>query len=244
MNSYEPEDRPPSPPIGKSPPVQEPTRDPGARPITETIKRFPVTFGLIGVTGIVFLLQTLATLAIGFDLVIELGAKYTQGILEGQVWRFFTPIFIHGGLLHFGVNMYSLFIIGRPVEAFFGAWRMLVIYLLSGIGGVLMSLALSPDTLSVGASGSIFGLLGALGVFLALINLALGLNPGIDNWGHLGGLIVGAALTWFIGPVISVERDEISGQPIVRDERPWEKAWPAALVGGAALLILAIALMI
>jgi rhomboid protease GluP len=128
-----------------------------------------------------------------------------------------------------------------------------------------MSLALSPDTLSVGASGAIFGLLGALGVFyftnrtafgkagtfylrqiafVALINLALGLRPGIDNWGHLGGLIVGAALTWFVGPVISVGHDEITGQRIVRDERPWENAWPAALVGGAVLLILAIALMI
>jgi rhomboid protease GluP len=229
------------------------------------IRRFPVTFGLIGVTGIVFVLQYLTIFLIGFDLVIDLGAKYTQGILEGQVWRFVTPVFIHGGLLHFGVNMYSLFVIGRPVEAFFGHWRMLVIYLLSGIGGVLMSLALSPGTISVGASGAIFGLLGALGVFyfinraafgkagafqlrqivfVALINLALGLNPGIDNWGHLGGLIVGAALTWFIGPVFSVGRDEITGQPIIRDERPWAQAWPAALVGGTALLVLAIALML
>lgn len=250
---------------GAPPPTTNGAREIGSRSARSALSRYPVVFILIGITGVIFLLQVLAGALYGFDLIIALGAKDAGAIDSGQIWRFVTPVFIHGGVLHFGVNMYSLYVVGRPVEIFFGHWRMLAIYLLSGIAGVLLSLALSPDTLSVGASGAIFGLLGALGVFyflnrstfgeagsiqlrqivmVALLNLALGLSPGIDNWGHLGGLLYGAALTWFIGPQYSLQRDEITDRPYIRDQRPWGKVWPVVLVGAAVLLILAIVLMI
>jgi rhomboid protease GluP len=119
--------------------------------------------------------------------------------------------------------MYSLWAIGPAVERFFGQARFLTVYLLSGISGVLLSLVMSPNP-SVGASGAIFGLLGALAtflylhratfgqmgraqlrqlVFVALINLGMGLTPGIDNWGHVGGLVAGVALASFLGPRFS-----------------------------------------
>jgi rhomboid protease GluP len=174
---------------------------------------------LIGFTILVFVIQVL----VGGDTVLSYGAKNNQLLAAGQAWRLVSPVFLHVNLLHIGVNMYSLWALGPAVERFFGHARFLVVYLLSGISGVLFSLVMSPD-LSVGASGAIFGLLGALAaflylhratfgqlgkmqlrqlVFVALINLGMGLTPGIDNWGHVGGLVAGVALAWFLGPHFS-----------------------------------------
>jgi rhomboid protease GluP len=189
----------------------------------QRIRRFPATFGLIGVTILVFLAQSLAQALVGGDIVLYYGAKINENLAAGEAWRLVTPIFLHANLLHIGVNMYSLWAIGPAVERFFGRARFLTVYLLSGICGVLLSLIMSPSA-SVGASGAIFGLLGALAtflylhrpifgqlgamqlrqlVFVALINLAIGLTPGIDNWGHVGGLVAGLALAWFLGPHFS-----------------------------------------
>jgi rhomboid protease GluP len=123
-----------------------------------------------------------------------------------------------------------------------------------------MSMAFSPNP-SVGASGAIFGLLGALGMFLfahrntfgraatfqfrqivivALLNLGLGLVPGIDNWGHLGGLITGVALTASVGPNL----EPIWGSealPRLTDRRPWRSVWPRTIV--ALLVLSALALL-
>ena len=231
-----------------------------ARPgLRLSLSRFPATFGLIGVTLAVFILQLLSTQVMGFDVILALGAKVNNAIAAGEVWRLLSPVFVHVGLLHFFVNMYSLYAIGPAVERFFGAPRMLALYLLSGVGGVILSLAFSVNP-SVGASGAIFGLLGALGMFLfahrrtfgraatfqlrqivlvALLNLGLGLVPGIDNWGHLGGLITGAGLTSAIGPSYAPAWGELN-QPRLIDRRPWRAAWPKAIL--AALLLFALAL--
>jgi rhomboid protease GluP len=220
----------------------------------------PATFAIIGLTTFVFLLQSASSYLLGGDLVLALGAKVNQAILNGQIWRLVTPIFLHIGLLHIGVNMYSLYIIGPPVERLFGWPRMLVTYMLSGVAGVAFSLAFSPVA-SAGASGAIFGLLGALGGFLflhrgllgragslqlrqivlvAVLNLAIGLSPGIDNWGHLGGLLAGLALAYTIGP--RFEASMISfGQPHWTDTRSWEQVWPRTLVSAAAILLLCLA---
>jgi rhomboid protease GluP len=227
------------------------------------VAAYPVTFGLIGVTVAVFSLQVLSQALVGFDLVLSAGAKVNEAIAQGQVWRLFTPIFIHAGLSHLFINMYSLYAIGPSVERFFGRPRTLAIYLLAGIAGVLLSLAMSPNP-SVGASGAIFGLLGALGVLLyrnrpvfggmgrrqlqqivlvALFNLALGLSPGIDNWGHLGGLVYGSGLAWFAGPLLEVVAPE-TDRPRVVDHRPWEEARPALLLGAALLIALSLAAML
>ncbi len=226
--------------------------------------RAPVTFGLIGATLLVFLTQTLSQSVLGFDLVTLLGAKDNVAIAAGQVWRLITPVFIHGGYFHLFINLYSLYAIGPAVERFFGPWRILSLYLLSGIAGVLLSMIFSSYR-SVGSSGAIFGLLGSLGAFLyvnrstfgqagaiqlrqivmvALINLGLGLSPGIDNWGHLGGLIFGTSLTWFTGPNFAVVRDETADRFILVDRRPWCLVWPKVLLGAVVVALLVLAALL
>jgi len=187
------------------------------------IRRFPATFSLIGATILIFIAQWLGQALVGGDIVLYYGAKINENLAAGEAWRLVTPVFLHADLLHIGVNMYSLWALGPAVERFFGQARFLIVYLLSGICGVLLSLVMSPAP-SVGASGAIFGLLGALAaflylhratfgqlgamqlrqlVFVALINLGMGLTPGIDNWGHVGGLVAGVALAWSLGPRFS-----------------------------------------
>jgi rhomboid protease GluP len=220
----------------------------------------PGTFAIIGFTAVIFLLQSASNALLGGDLLLALGAKVNQAIANGQIWRLVTPIFLHLGILHIGVNMYSLYIIGPPVERLFGLPRMLIIYLLSGISGVAFSLAFSSAP-SAGASGAIFGLLGALGAFLflhrtlfgragsiqlrqivlvAVLNLAIGLSPGIDNWGHLGGLVAGLALAYVIGPRFEAAMISI-GQPHWTDRRRWDQVWGRTLLSAAVVFLLCLA---
>ncbi len=225
-----------------------------------SFKQFPGTFGLITVTAIVFVGQLLSEFIFQVDWLLQLGLKSSEAISQGQYWRFITPMFLHIGVLHLFVNMYSLYAIGPAVERFFGTPRFLAQYLLSGFTGVIFSLAFSPFP-SAGASGAIFGLLGSLGGFLyvhremfgqfgrvqlrqiaivALLNLGLGLMPGIDNWGHLGGLLAGVFLTLLVGPrfeIIWVTLDERQ----LRDNRPWETSRWHYLLAATLLILLAAA---
>jgi membrane associated rhomboid family serine protease len=131
----------------------------------------------------------------------------------GEYWRIFTAMFLHFNIFHIGLNMLSLFFIGTAVEVFYGKWRYLVIYLVSGIAGGIVTLFVTPDAFAAGASGAIFGVFGALGIFYVLNRRALGafgggaitnwlfwlgLNlvwgfatPGIGIWDHIGGLVAG-----------------------------------------------------
>lgn len=220
---------------------------------------------MMGITGAVFALQFLGETVLGYDLVLAMGAKANELILAGQVWRLVTPVFIHAGVAHIFVNMYSLFALGPPVERFFGPARMLAVYLLSGISGVVFSFAFNPYP-SVGASGAIFGLLGALAMFLYLhrgvfgaaggmqlrqlmlvggLNLLISLSPGIDLWGHIGGLVAGAGCTALFGPRLTPIL--VDGVPTsFTDTRPWPEVAPrvalaAVAVGGAALAAMFVA---
>jgi rhomboid protease GluP len=245
-----------------SPPQQSiPTRPEALkRPsVQDRIKQHPATFGLIGLTILIYITQVISLLLTGYDLVIYFGAKINEAIYAGEVWRFITPIFVHAGIWHIFVNMYSLYALGPTVESFFSTPRMLVIYFFSGICGVVFSLAFSSYT-SVGASGAIFGLLGALGTFLylhrqslghagranlqrivivALLNLALGLAPNIDNWGHLGGLLSGIALTWFLGPRFEVRWISNEEAPKLVELRPWGSVWMRTFPAATLLVFLA-----
>lgn len=144
-------------------------------------------------------------------------------VLEGQVYRLLSAMFLHGSIGHIFFNMYALYAIGGTIEPIFGRVRFLLIYFLSGLTGSLLSLALG-DFLSpsVGASGAVFALFAAEAVhlyqhravyanvqgrlrhmlFLIGMNLFIGLVPGsrIDNWGHIGGVLGGLVLAWRIAP--------------------------------------------
>jgi len=238
-----------------------------ARPPTEGTlgrlrRRAPATLGLLGFTLAVFAAQWASSTITGKDQLLEWGMKDAGGLRAGELWRLVTPIFIHAGWLHLAVNMYSLFAIGPAVERFFRPARLLVVYLLSGVSGVILSLAFNPRP-SVGASGAIFGLLGALTAFLyehrklfgpaagaqlrqigmvLALNLILSLTPGIDAWGHLGGLIAGAACGVLIGPRLAVV-SAVDGTTHVVDQRRWEvvrrrAGFAAVVLGIVAMLVI------
>ena len=149
---------------------------------------------------------------------LKMGANFAPLIRQGEVWRVITYMFLHASLLHLIVNMYSLYALGASVENFLGRWKFIVVYLVSGICGGLLSAATGSNSISVGASGAIFGLAGALLYFgyhyrtylgeaikkqiipIILINLLIGyLIAGIDNFGHIGGLIGGILCTMALG---------------------------------------------
>jgi rhomboid protease GluP len=184
-----------------------------------------VTYSIIGISIVFYLLQLASVWAFGFDLPVAYGARINEAILAGELWRFITPALLHGSPAHIAFNMYALFSFGVGLERHFGRGRFLLLYVLGAFSGNVLSFLLS-DGYSVGASTSIFGLIGAEGVFLyqnrrmfagqfgraiqnviviVAINLFLGLQPGIDNWGHIGGLLGGLIFTWFAGPVWEVE---------------------------------------
>lgn len=149
---------------------------------------------------------------------LKMGANFAPLIRQGEVWRVITYMFLHASLLHLIVNMYSLYALGASVENFLGRWKFIVVYFVSGICGGLLSAATGSNAISVGASGAIFGLAGALLYFgyhyrtylgeaikkqiipIILINLLIGyLIAGIDNFGHIGGLIGGILCTMALG---------------------------------------------
>ncbi|OGO18229.1 MAG: hypothetical protein A2Z14_15765 [Chloroflexi bacterium RBG_16_48_8] len=225
----------------------------------QLFRRFPAAFSLIGITVLIYIAQELSILLLGDDLVIYFGAKINEAIYAGELWRFITPLFVHAGIWHIFVNMYSLYVLGPTVENFFSTPRMLVVYFFSGVTGVVFSLAFSPVS-SVGASGAIFGLLGALGTFLflhreslghtgraylrqivivALLNLGLGLAPNIDIWGHLGGLLAGCALAWFLGPRFQVSWFSNDEPAKLIEQRPWREVWPRTIPAATAIVLLA-----
>lgn len=138
-------------------------------------------------------------------------------ILNGEYYRLLSCIFMHGGIIHLLCNMYCLYVIGPQVESFFGKIKYIIIYLLSGIIGSLMSLSIT-NSISLGASGAIFGLLGSILYFgyhyrvylsqaiksqiipIIVLNLFLGfMLNGVDNAAHIGGLIGGVLVSMMAG---------------------------------------------
>ncbi|MCU1677665.1 MAG: hypothetical protein JWM93_2423 [Frankiales bacterium] len=164
-----------------------------------------ITVGLIVVNVLAFLLQESQPGFTGKYLL------YGYGVEQGQTYRLLTAAFLHGGITHLAVNMISLYVIGTQVERLLGTSRYLAVYLLAALGGTAASYAFQPSTVtSLGASGAVFGLLGALLVAvrrlrldprplygMLALNLALPLLVhGIDWRAHVGGLIVGTGLTF------------------------------------------------
>ncbi len=185
------------------------------------------------------------------------GAKDNDLMIQGQYWRFITPVFLHANLLHVGLNMLNFFVLGIFLERLLGHLRFLVIYLLTGIISIIASFYFVPQEISVGASGAIFGLVGAYSVFvlrhrrafrnngipallwLVLIigvNLSIGLFvPNVDNYAHLGGLLSGCLLGWWFMPLY-----EPSPNKALTDVHSLSRRWPLALLTIVSTLILAI----
>jgi membrane associated rhomboid family serine protease len=168
------------------------------------IGRPMVTYTLIGINLAVFLVQ----FTVGINAVAGDYGMWPVGIaVGGEWWRLVTAAFLHGSFLHIAFNMYVLFALGPTLERILGHSRYLILYVLAAIGGGVASYVFSDmRTVSVGASGAIFGLMGALVVagrrlrydvtqvlVLLGINVVIGfIASGVDWRAHLGGLITGA----------------------------------------------------
>jgi len=178
---------------------------------------YRITYTIIGINVVVYLFSALFSQDIvdmEMQTLVDMGALYGPiTVLKGEWWRLFTAMFLHGGMTHILMNMFSLYLIGRGMEMYFTARSYVIIYLFSGLLGGLASLYMHPNSVGIGASGAIFGVFGALaGFFLAHrdkiaahskafmkdfavvlgINLVLGLSiPSIDVSAHIGGLIIG-----------------------------------------------------
>ncbi len=171
--------------------------------------------------------QTLLKFGANWDVLTKSSPK--------EYYRLLTSTFLHIGFIHIIVNMYSLYVIGPQVESFFGKLKYLFIYLFSGICGSMLSLAFTHNTISAGASGAIFGLLGSLLYFgyyyraylgnvvksqivpIILLNLAIGfILTGIDNAAHIGGLVGGIVASMAVGiPDKSTKFEKINGLVIL-----------------------------
>ncbi len=184
----------------------------------EEFRKEPVTFILILINVLVFLVSDLTGYSQDVMHMLDLGAAYTPLITEGgEVYRLFTSMFLHFGIAHLLNNMLVLFVLGSRLERAAGKLSFLVIYLLGGVAGNVISLLLELDSgdysVSAGASGAVFAVMGAMIyivvrnrgwledlswrqiVVMALFSLYFGFaSSGVDNAAHVGGLISGGIL--------------------------------------------------
>lgn len=180
-----------------------------------------VTMAILIVLFVVFLIETFMGGSENINTLIRMGGMNNQLVaIKGQWWRLFTAQFLHIGWLHIASNAVMIYYLGQFLEPLLGHWRFLGIYLLSGIGGNLLSFGLGSDvTVSAGASTSLFGLFGAViamylanrqvpqmtylgkqAIALAVINIVLDLFASdIDILGHVGGLVAGFLLAIIFG---------------------------------------------
>jgi membrane associated rhomboid family serine protease len=194
------------------------------------------TSALIAANVVMFVIEVVTGASRSIDIsgnvskMVDLGASYPPAIAIGhQYWRLFTAMFLHFGLLHLALNMYGLYLFGTLIESALGTRRFLAIYFVSGLLASVASFALSnPFEVSAGASGAIFGILGAWVAYnyrrremrfnranlqwaytLIAINLVLGFSGAlpVDNFAHVGGLVAGALAAAFA---------EIKGSPTTR----------------------------
>lgn len=194
-------------------------------------KKPVVTYTIIGIC--IFLFFMMYIFGNGSEdsyTLLKFGANLDLLTKSGEYYRLFTCMFLHIGVIHLLCNMYSLYIIGKEAESLFGKFKYIIIYVISGICGSILSLAFNHNTISAGASGAIFGIIGALLYFgnyyrtylgssfkslvsIAIINIAIGfIYPGIDNSAHIGGLVGGILVAMMLGiPDKSKKKDKVNG---------------------------------
>ncbi|MSQ07726.1 MAG: rhomboid family intramembrane serine protease [Dehalococcoidia bacterium] len=210
------------------------------------LRESPVTWAIIAVN---ILLWIGLTITGGSENTINLyhwGAKYgggpdslLSGILDGEWWRLIVPVFLHAGIFHLVANTFGLVAFGGTIERIFGSVSFAAIYLLSGVLGNVASLWWGPD-LGVGASGAVFGMIGAFGAYLLLnrqhlgqigrqslttvgflivINVLFGLLiTGVDNAAHVGGLLGGTLIGFALAPQesLAVPSGPIHMGPVIK----------------------------
>ena len=215
--------------MNETPASNYPEPVPTSQPVRVRMPSTPptVTYALVGITILVYIFQLLATAVWGYAIYdigwLEFfGSRINGAIRAGELWRFITPVFLHGSVTHIFFNMYALFSIGSFLERQLGHGRFTWLYFLGGFAGNAFSFLFASDNgYSLGASTAVFGLIAAeviffyqnkslfgaqakqmIGnaLFIIAINLFIGLSPGIDNWGHVGGLLGGAMFAWFASP--------------------------------------------
>ena len=185
----------------------------------------PATLALIVTLVVVFVWQLSTDALLTQNGIIDAGALVRGRVLEGEYWRMFSATLLHGGGDHLFGNCVALYILGLACEHALGAWRLLALYVASGLAGSLASVLSGPGP-SVGASGAICGLMGAVVLILyryrrvyhvrnkeiafvlagwAAYTIVIGaLEPQVDNWAHFGGLIGGAVIALGIRPRVAV----------------------------------------
>ena len=233
--------------------------------ISNVLRTSPVTALIVAANVVMFVLLLISGRADDATNLYRWGAKYGPAIQNGDWYRLVLPVILHAGFLHLAANTFALVIFAPRLESEFGRVAFLGVYLVSGVCGVAASYLVSP-TLSVGASGAVFGIVGAYGIYLVrnrrefgsavnpvIMNLliVLGINiafgvfwSGIDQGAHVGGLIAGAAMGLVVSPrrLVDIEDDfYIFGAPIVRtriEKASVNRTLAAACVG----LIVALAI--
>ena len=174
-----------------------------------------ITYLLIAINVIFFLVPVLLN---QHEYIVNTFCVHGPSIRAGQYYRLFTGMFIHANIMHLFFNCYALYVIGTQIESYLGKLKYIIIYLFSGVIGSLFSMTFLGNVGSLGASGAIFGLLGAMLYFgyhyrvflgnilksqiipLIIFNLFLGfILNGVDNFAHIGGLIGGAMITMALG---------------------------------------------
>lgn len=198
-----------------------------------------MTYAIIAVTAFVGLLQLVPGLNI--TRLFEFWVGYLFPELSGapfQPWRLLTAVLVHSGIWHIALNMLALWMIGRSLEPMLGRWRFLALYVLGGLGGSVAVAIISPETATIGASGAVFALFGALlviglhlganmtGLFVLLgINLVIGFVPGFNiAWqAHVGGAAIGALV----------------GLIVLRTRKRSQRVWQIVLLVALAALLLA-----
>jgi rhomboid protease GluP len=206
---------------------EPPQADPLHTPVASARVRLPlsrpfVTYILLALIVLVFIADVALERLTGQPVVFYLGAQLNSWVGAGENWRLLSAIFLHGSLTHLAFNGWALYSLGRDIEAFYSPLWFTAIYFVSGLAGNLAWYLLGSDVPSVGASGAIFGLIGAevayfvrnrqlFGAFgrqrlgnlavLIGINLVFGFTiPNINNYAHLGGLAAGFLLGLALAP--------------------------------------------
>lgn len=174
-----------------------------------------IAYGLLGITGFMYVIQELLGGSTNQWVLIQLGAKVNELIVLGDWYRLITPMFLHIGITHLLFNGLILYFLGIQLEHIFGHWRFLLLYVFSAIAGNAASFALN-QSVSAGASTALFGLFGSTLVLgklfpsnmqigamaknfslLIVLNLVFGMfSTGVDMAGHIGGLIGGYLLAY------------------------------------------------